>query len=220
MNKKVLWSLLTAALCLTLVGCGEESTKNKKAEEKVAAQEKNLKEKASQSPEKTEGIEGTSEKEAVAAPVKEESAKEEQTQSSPAYANDNQDPELEPLEVRHEAFVSQGPIFEVKTQQELMLLMGNTKYLNITFYDNYCFAQTQQSYNMVHNQPELLKRIPDMIFVNVHIEQFPEIAKYYQVDSTPFTVLINKGNAVVGTPGYYTVDGLEKFMREHLDIKS
>lgn len=217
MNKKLIVSILTAiSLCFVLAGCKDETTKDTNVEEKA------IKEKTKQVSQTKEDRETPSEKESLAAQVKEVTAEEDQTktQSTPAYANDNQDTELEPLEVRHEAIATQGPIFTVKNQEELMLLMGNTKYLNITFYDNYCFANTQQSYNMVQNQPELLKRIPDMIFVNVHIEQFPEIAKYYQVDATPFTVLINKGNAVAGSPGYYTVDGLEKLMREHLDIQS
>jgi hypothetical protein len=205
-----------------LTACSGDSAEKSSAENAVASQEKEVANEMKEATEQdlkaeeqvVEQVDELNER-ALEVPEATESGTEEH-QPSVSSEPSTEESKLEPLKVRHNAIASQGPIFDVESIDELNLLMSNTKYLNITFYDNYCFANTQQSYNMVHNQPELLKQIPDMIFANVHIEQFPDLAKQYQVSATPFTVLVDNGQAVVGSPGYYDTNGLVQLMEEHL----
>ncbi|GAM16250.1 thioredoxin family protein [Mesobacillus selenatarsenatis] len=127
-------------------------------------------------------------------------------------------PQAISIEQRHQEILKQGNIYKIRNMEDLNMLAANTKYLTMTFYDNSCFANTQPSYNMIQNQPEMKKRVPDMIFVNIPIEQFPDLAKKFQVNTTPYTILIDQGQPVAGSPGYYDSEGLEKFMREFLPL--
>ncbi|WP_102264458.1 thioredoxin family protein [Mesobacillus jeotgali] len=127
-------------------------------------------------------------------------------------------PQAISIEQRHQEILKQGNIYKIRNMEDLNMLAANTRYLTMTFFDNSCFANTQPSYNMIQNQPEMKKRVPDMIFVNIPIEQFPDLAKKFQVNTTPYTILIDQGQPVAGSPGYYDSEGLEKFMREFLPL--
>lgn len=129
-----------------------------------------------------------------------------------------QQQEANDLEARHQEILKQGNIFDVTSLKEMVYLFDHTKYFTIIFYDNSCFERTQQSYNMIHNQDAFIKRIPDMIFADVLVTESPDLVKQFKINQTPFTVLVNKGRAVAGSPGFYSNDGLEKFMRKYLDI--
>ncbi|WP_163971143.1 thioredoxin family protein [Oceanobacillus halotolerans] len=143
------------------------------------------------------------------------------------YFTDMKERELERLQAlweeeiakRHKAINEQGNIFNVKTTEDIEVLANNTKYMAIIFYDNYCFAQTQDSYNMIYGQEDLVERIPDMIFVDIHINEFPGLAEYFGVTDVPYTILFNKAEIVHSTQGYYTTDELEEMMYTYMDIE-
>lgn len=120
----------------------------------------------------------------------------------------NQVKDSEPFDIdeyyatEHKEIIELGHYYKIPNLEVLDYLIRHTEYSMMLFYTDGCFAKVYNSANMLEEQHLVVEQVPDAVFANIDLEDFPELGELIGIKEAPYAVFLHRGQPVHIQEGY------------------